>query len=859
MTSPHMSPPYMPPARPLQDTLDSIRRDPRFAPQIVAWRMVPPTRARHAHTPAALHPRLRALLMGRGIERLYSHQARAVELALGGANVVVVTPTASGKTLCYQLPVLDRLLRTPTSRALYLFPTKALAQDQLHGLNRDLDEIEVGAAAVTYDGDTPQHRRRGARERAQVLITNPDMLHMGILPHHVQWRELLSELAYVVIDEMHIYRGVFGSHVAHVLRRLRRLCAFYGSAPRFILASATIANPAELAENLIGAPVELVGESGAPGGERVVALYNPPIIDERLGIRRSPVADAEHLALALVRSGQQIVCFTRSRMAVEQLVIALRRRAREVGLAPAAFRGYRAGYLATERREIEAGLRDGNVRCVAATSALELGIDIGGLNAAVLVGYPGSVASTWQRIGRTGRGDDLSAAFLVASASPLDQYLMAHPEHLFDGSAEAARINPDNLYVRSGQEQAALYELPFDEGEVSHDEDRTAIMGALEAAGQARLSRGRWFWSGEGFPAGEISLRSAEASRVSIVAAGEEGRRSVTIGEVERSSAPRWLHEAAIYLHEGQTYLVRELDLDAAVAHVEQVATDYYTVASEREEIDIESVAASTEGERMTLAHGEIRLTRQVTGYRRQRFDTHEVLAWGTVDLPEQMMLTTSCWLGVQPALVAELEAQGLWSGDRGGARGPNWDAQRQLARQRDGYQCVHCGASERPGHSHDVHHLIPFREFGWVPGVNETYLDANRLVNLVTLCPRCHQLAERQAAMGSTLSDVGHLLRYLAPLWLLCDPGDIGIHADSAGRRAGQPTLFVYDQIPGGAGLSDRLPGLIQPLLHSAAHVVRYCPCETGCPACIGPVLSPSAERKRNAVGLLDVMADLR
>ena len=841
------------------NTLATIRQDPRFAPHIVVWRTVPPTPGRYAPTPVGLHPRLRALLMGRGIERLYSHQARAVEHALGGANVVVVTPTASGKTLCYQLPVLDRLLREPASRAIYLFPTKALAQDQLQGLNRDLDEIELGAAAVTYDGDTPQHRRRGLRERAQVLITNPDMLHMGILPHHVQWRELLSELAYVVIDEMHIYRGVFGSHVAHVLRRLRRLCAFYGSDPRFMLASATIANPAELAENLIGAPVELVEKNGAPQGERHIALYNPPIVDERLGIRRSPLADAEHLALALVRRGQQIVCFTRSRMAVEQLVIALRRRAREVSLSPTAFRGYRAGYLATERRDIEAGLRDGSVRCVAATSALELGIDIGGLNAAILVGYPGSVASTWQRIGRSGRGQDTSASFLIASASPLDQYLMTHPEHLFDGSAEAARINPDNLYVRSGQEQAALYELPFDGGEVAQDEDRNAIMGALEAAGQARLSRGRWFWAGQGFPAGEISLRSAEAARVAIVAGKEKAGRAVTIGEVERRSAPRWLHEAAIYLHEGQTYLVRELDLEAGLAHVEPVSTDYYTVPSEREEIDIEKVVSSTEGERMTVAHGEIRLTRQVTGYRRQRFDTHEVLAWGTVDLPEQMMLTTSCWLGVQPALIAELEAQGLWSGDRGGARGPNWDVQRERARQRDGYRCVHCGAPERPGHSHDIHHLVPFREFAWVPGVNETYRDANRLANLVTLCPRCHRLAERQVALGSTLADVGHLLRYLAPLWLLCDPGDIGIHADSAGRRAERPTLFVYDQIPGGAGLSDRLPGLIQPLLHSAAHAVRYCPCEAGCPACIGPVLAPASERKPNAIGLLDALADLR
>ncbi len=803
-----------------------------------------------------LHPRLQEMLAARGIRRLYTHQAQAANLALGGAHVVVVTPTASGKTLCYQLPVLDRLLRRPQSRALYLFPTKALAQDQHHGLTQDLLEAGTDAAAMIYDGDTPQAQRRAARRIAQVLITNPDMLHVGILPYHTQWRELLAELDYVVIDEMHAYRGVFGSHVAHVLRRLQRLCAFYGSAPQFILTSATIANPAELATNLIGEPVEVVAESGAPSGERHVALVNPPVIEARLGIRRSPLVDARQLALSLAAQGEQVVCFTRSRLAVEQLVIALRERAGRVGLAPEAIRGYRAGYLAAERREIEAGLREGRVRCVVATSALELGIDIGGLTVAVLVGYPGSVASTWQRIGRVGRGQAPSAAFLIASASPLDQYLMAHPEHLFGGGAEAAHINPDNLYVRSGHEQAALYELPMAEGEAAQDDDRRAILAALEDAGEARLSRGRWFWSGQGFPAGEISLRSAEAARVSIVARRAEEGRDITIGEVERSSAPRWLHEEAIYLHEGQPYLVRTLDLEGGVAQVEPATTDYFTVASEREEIEIERVVASTDGERMTTAHGEIRLTRQVTGYRRQRFETQEVLGWGVVDLPEQVILTSAFWLGVKPELVARLDAQGLWTADRGGARGPDWEQQRDRARLRDGYRCAHCGAPERPERAHDVHHIVPFREFGWEPGRNDAYRYANRLANLVTLCPRCHQLAERQVALGSTLSDMGHVLRYLAPLWLLCDPEDIGIHADSAGRRAERPTLFIYDQLPGGAGLSDQLPRLIVPLLKSAAQVVSDCPCETGCPACIGPVLAPAIGRKRRAVGLLEALA---
>ncbi len=843
------------PRRPLglEATLAQIRIDERFAPHIVAWERLSAQSARYAPLPAGVHPHLRAILAARGIDQLYTHQARAVSLALEGANVVVVTPTASGKTLCYQLPVLDRFLRHPKSRALYLFPTKALAQDQHFGLARDLRELGLAAEAVIYDGDTPQSQRRAARQASHVLITNPDMLHVGILPYHTQWRELLSELDYVVIDEMHIYRGVFGSHVAHVLRRLRRLCAFYGSAPQFVLASATIANPAELAQGLIGEPVQVVAESGAPSGERQVILLNPPILDGRLGIRRAPLIDAQELALTLIAQGEQVVCFTRSRMAVEQLVVALRERVDQAGLRPEAVRGYRAGYLASERREIEAGLRQGRVRCVVATNALELGIDIGGLSAAILVGYPGSVASTWQRIGRVGRGDQLSAAFLIASASPLDQYVMDHPEHLLGGSAEAARINPDNLYVRSAHERAALYELPLAEAEALPDDDAQAILAALEEAGQARLSRGRWFWAGQGFPAGEISLRSAETTRVAIVTRMSEGERGETIGEVERSSAPRWVHEQAIYLHEGQSYLVRSLDLEANIAWVEPVQTDYYTVASEREEIEIERVLAEQENACMALAHGEIRLTRQVTGYRRQRFETQEVLGWGDVDLPEQVMLTSAFWMGVQPTLVAELEARGLWSADRGGDRGPDWEIQRDRARRRDGYRCVHCGAPERPGRAHEVHHLTPFREFGWQPGQNYAYRYANRLENLVTLCPRCHRLAERQVALGSTLADVGHLLRYLAPLWLLCDPGDIGIHADSAGRRTARPTLFIYDEIPGGAGLADQLPGVIVPLLKSAAEVVQRCPCQEGCPACIGPALAPPAGRKKSAIALLE------
>ncbi len=795
------------------------------------------------------------MLAASGISQLYSHQAESVELALAGADLVVVTPTASGKTLCYQLPVLDRLLGNPESCALYLFPTKALAHDQLHGLQAALGLLGMDEGAATYDGDTPQHRRRAVRESARILISNPDMLHVGILPRHVAWRHFMGQLDYVVVDEMHAYRGVFGSHVSHVLGRLRRLCRFYGSDPQFICASATIANPTELGRGLVGKPLHLVCKSGAPTSRRHVVLYNPPIVEPRLGIRRSPLQDAQYVARALLRAGQQLVCFTRSRLAVEQLVIALRKDAAMLGLAPQAVRGYRAGYLGSERRAIESGLRDGTVHCVVATSALELGIDIGGLGACVLVGYPGSISSTWQRIGRVGRGALPGTAVLVASGSPLDQFVIAHPDHLLQGEPESARINPDNLHVRLGQVRAALYEMAIPDGQAENDRELGAILGALESVKEVRSSGGRWFWSTDSFPAAEISLRSADAHRVVIVTNEGSAESCETIGEVERTSAPRCLHQGAVYMHEGRQYQVERLDLEEGVAHVVPVELDHMTIASERTEIEIERVDHLVENPSMTVGHGEIRLTSQVTSFRREHLETHEILGWGTVDLPEQVMFTSACWLGIQSHVVEELEAQGLWSADVGGDRGPNWESQRLAARQRDGYRCRQCGSAERPGRGHDVHHIVPFREFGWIPGKNDLYRQANHLSNLMTLCPRCHRLAERQVAMGSTLSDLSHLMRHLVPLWLLCDAGDIGTHVDSAGRRHERPTLFVYDRIPGGAGLADELPRLIEGLLGSAQETVARCPCPGGCPACIGPSITLVPGRKESVLALLSIL----
>ncbi|HJW84839.1 MAG TPA: DEAD/DEAH box helicase [Anaerolineae bacterium] len=469
---------------PVTHVLDQLRADRAFMRNVAAWERLPARAARYAPAPSTLDARLLAALRVRGIEHLFTHQAAAIESVLRGENPVVVTSTASGKTLCYNLPVLNTLLREPSATALYLFPTKALAQDQLATLADLIGALGAGISARTYDGDTPRDRRRAARGAGGVIITNPDMLHTGILPHHTQWAQVFESLRAVVIDELHAYRGVFGSHFANVLRRLKRVCRFYGSRPQFILASATIANPVELAERLIEERVRLIDDDGAPRGEKHVILYNPPLIDPALGMRRSSLLEARDIAAQFLLSGVQTILFARARLTTEVLLTYVRDAVAAQGGDPNAIHGYRGGYLAEERRAIEKALRDGSARGVVATNALELGIDIGQLDAAILAGYPGTIASAWQQAGRAGRRAETSAAILVASASPLDQFLVTHPRYLFERSPEHGLIAPDNLIVLTNHLRCAAFELPFDAGEAFGRFEQTGeLLDALVAEG----------------------------------------------------------------------------------------------------------------------------------------------------------------------------------------------------------------------------------------------------------------------------------------------------------------------------------------------------------------------------------------
>ena len=775
---------------------------------VTALRRFPPRPASVAPIPDSVDPRLAGALRSRGIEALYSHQARALELLDKGGHCVVVTPTASGKTLCYNLPVLQALLTDSAARALYLFPTKALAQDQLAELEelaRALPELRTH----TYDGDTPQDARRAVRARANLVLTNPDMLHSGILPHHTKWIALFQNLRYVIIDELHTYRGVFGSHLANVLRRLQRVCRHYGSAPQFVCASATIANPQELAERLVGQPVGLVAENGAPAGEKVVVFYNPPVVNPELGIRRPYLKEAARLATPFLRERVPTIVFTGSRLAEEVLLTAIKAAVERAPAFTNVIRGYRGGYLPSRRREVERGLREGEVLGVVSTNALELGIDIGRLDVAVLAGYPGTIASTWQQTGRAGRRSGLSAAVLVASSSPLDQFMVTHPEYFFGASPEHGLVNPDNPYILVSHLKCAAFELPFVDGEPFGDQDVATYLRLLGEEGVLHEAGGRWHWTSESYPADHLSLRTVASDNFVVTDTTHQEmverevrqlrKKRQVVAEVDWKSAFSMIHPKAIYLVEGEQYEVQELRFredEEKVAYVKRVSVDYFTDAVTAKGVwALDRFRATTAGPGR-VEQGELLVAEQVVGFKKIKFDTMENVGAGEVELPQQEMQTAGLWLTVPPETLAA------------------------VSRDRD--------------------------------------------------------------ALIDGLRGLTHLLHHLAPLFLMCDVRDLGSWlGDAAPPEAGagapappraltadgtrarllrserfEPTVYLYDNQPGGIGLTERLFELLAPLVARARETLRACPCRAGCPSCVGPVNEVGRQAKPIAAALLDRLA---
>jgi len=620
---------------------------------ITAAHHIPAREAQWAPMPAWVRSEIRTAYQGKGIEQLYTHQAEAAEMVRKGKNVVVVTPTASGKTLCYNLPILNSILEDGDTRALYLFPTKALAQDQLSELHDLAQRTGDVLGVFTYDGDTPSDARRALRQRGHIILTNPDMLHTGILPHHTRWTRLFENLRYIVIDELHMYRGVFGSHLANVLRRLRRIARFYGCDPRFICSSATIANPGELASRLLEEKVEVVDIDGAPSAQKYLVFYNPPVVNRFLGIRRSYINESYRLAEKFLSRGLQTIVFANSRLHTEIILTYLKEAFPQAPGAEQIIRGYRGGYLPLERREIERGLRSGRTRGVVATNALELGIDIGTLDVTIMAGYPGSIASTWQRAGRAGRRRGTSCAVLVASSRPLDQFIVKHPDYFFGTSPEHAHIQPDNLEILVNHLKCAAFELPLSEQESFGEVDLPAICQKLGEAGYLHESGGYWHWTQEAYPADTISLRSVSSDNFVII---DETDGPQVVGEVDFTSALTTVHPKAIYIHGGQQYHVERLDFEQRKAYVRRVDVDHFTQAMRYTEVKTLEVAEEhpVAGPAMR-AHGDVLVRSQVVGFKKIKFFTMENVGAGKLELPENEMHTTSFWVTLTQPLLSSL------------------------------------------------------------------------------------------------------------------------------------------------------------------------------------------------------------
>jgi DEAD/DEAH box helicase domain-containing protein len=740
--------------------------------------------------PSALAPGIAHALRERGIDRLYAHQTRAIEAACAGRHVVIATPTASGKSVAFHAPVLQALFDDPSARALYIYPTKALARDQEAGLLDLMTRAGLGGSAVVYDGDTPADARRAARERARVILTNPDMLHAAILPHHASWSRTLQNLRYIVIDELHTYRGVFGSHVANVLTRLARVAKFHGSHPRLIGATATLGNPLEHAARLFGVPesdVTVVTENGAPRGERRLFLFNPPVVNSELGIRASYLKQAVRLAADLVRANVPTIVFGQSRNAVEVMLRYLRdavasdarRTDKGAGIHPSRIMAYRGGYLPAERRDIERRLRGGEILCVVATNALELGIDVGELDAVICAGYPGSIAATWQRFGRAGRRNARSVSVLVASSHPLDQYLAREPQFLQGAPIEQARIDPNNAEILIQHLKCAAFELPFTRGESfgSLNAAETAeAMSFLAAHNVVHEASGTFHWAADAYPANDVSLRSIGWDNVVII----DVEHDRCIAELDWHSAHTMLHDQAIYQHDSECWQVERFDRDNRKAFVRSVEPDYWTTAMTNTKVSIlEDLATGPLlGAGWTSAWGEVSIVEKVVGFKKIKFFTHENAGYGEVRLPEMQVHTTAFWLTL-----------------------PEW--------------------------------------------------------------PRGGGPIDRAAAIDA-LRGMGAALKIVATLALMADPRDLGAtladpEPGAGGTDAGspdaaalvgyRPTLFLYEHVPGGTGLAERIWAQREILLARTFQMILTCPCAEGCPACVGP---GDASRKTMALQLL-------
>jgi DEAD/DEAH box helicase domain-containing protein len=769
-----------------------LERDPT-GEIVTAVRRFPAREAELAQFPSWIHGDLVAAYKAKGVRQPYSHQAAAAEAVHEGKNVVIVTPTASGKTLCYNLPVLNAILEDPDTRAIYLFPTKALAQDQLAELHDLNQRVGNRFGVFTYDGDTPNDARKAIREKGHLVLTNPDMLHTGILPHHTRWTRLFENLRYIVIDELHTYRGVFGSHLCNVLRRLRRIAQFYGREPQFVCCSATIANPGELASRLIEKDVEVLSANGAPAAEKTFVFYNPPVVNRALGIRRSYLNESSRVAQEFLKHNLQTMVFANSRLHTELLLTYLHKANPQQPGKPETIRGYRSGYLPGERREIEGGLRDGRIRGVVSTSALELGIDIGSLDTVVMAGYPGTIAGTWQRAGRAGRRSGSSCAVMVASSAPLDQFIVRNPDYFFGNTPEHAFIQPDNLEILVNHLKCAAFELPIAPDEKFGDVDVPDLCARMAEAGFLHHAGDHYHWTQEAYPADTVSLRSVTSDNFIIV--DITGQPEV-IGEVDFSSALTTVHEKAIYLHGAQQYHVEHLDFKERKAYVKQVDVDYYTDAIRYTQVKVLEVAQEARASERSpnvaalRSHGDVLVRSQVVGFKKLKFFTNENIGAGDLQLPENEMHTTAYWITLERALIESL----LYT------------------------------ISERQS------------------GMFGLLYALETVATLLLMCDGRDlgtAIGEKPPAPGESNESIVSTRMEEA--------------VKTGAKEFFEPNLYLYDAYPGGIGFSEPLFRAHELLVAKTRELIVDCGCEQGCPSCIGPAGDLAPRAKEAALAILD------
>jgi DEAD/DEAH box helicase domain-containing protein len=777
----------------VREVLDGFALRDRDGEILTAVRHFPARPAQWAQFPAWVHEDLRAAYKAKGIERLYSHQAAAAEAAHKGKNIVIVTPTASGKTLCYNLPVINAIMENSDTRAIYLFPTKALAQDQLteiHDLNQRLDNR---FGVFTYDGDTPSDARKAIREKSHIVLTNPDMLHTGILPHHTRWTRLFENLRYIVLDELHTYRGVFGSHLCNVLRRLRRIASFYGCQPQFICCSATIANPGELAGKLLETDVEVLNANGAPTAEKTFVFYNPPVVNRALGIRRSYINEACRVSQEFLKRDLQTMVFANSRLHTELMLTYLQQANPQQPGRPANIRGYRGGYLPNERRDIERGLRDGLIRGVVSTSALELGIDVGSLDTVVMAGYPGTIAATWQRAGRAGRRSGSSCAVLVASSAPLDQFIVRNPDYFFGNSPEHAFIQPDNLEILINHLKCAAFELPIAPADRFGDVDVRDICERLAEAGFLHRAGENYHWTQEAYPADTVSLRSVTSDNFVII---DITGAPAVIGEVDFSSALTTVHEKAIYIHGGQQYHVEHLDFKERKAYVKRVDVDYYTDAIRYSQVRTLECAAETRvndsiPEIPALrSFGDVLVRSQVIGFKKIKFFTNENIGAGNLELPENEMHTTSYWITLERRLLESL---------------PFTISERQSGM----FGLLHALASVAT-----LLLMCDRRDLGTAIGEKPPY-------------PNDHDAGIEAVELHDRISQNA--------------------------KEFFEPNLYLFDAYPGGIGFSEPLFRAHDILMQRTRDLIVACACAAGCPSCVGPAGNLTPRAKEAALAILE------